>query len=271
MVRKQTTVSKRTLFLSLLLAGIVLFFLPQSLTKGFNFLFVETFKHLLNIGSPVPHIFTMLPDSEDVVSGAEYDRLLIVYKNTRADLKTLNKKYERLARVRNLLPRADIGIVIADIMKTSINALRHELVINKGTDDGIGPGQYVLGANSILGTIVETHKSTSRLRLVTDANHRIPVEIWREGKEESVYGQLVGDGQGSGKIPLMSKEYDIREGDTVYAAKVVEFLETPTVIGEVSAVKFDEKEPLLLDITVKPVQDVSELTDVAVIVVDSWK
>jgi rod shape-determining protein MreC len=272
MARKQTTVSNRTLFTSLLLAGIVLFFLPQSLTKGFNFLFVETFKHFLNIGSSVPHVFTMPDNSEDTVRRVEYEKLYIAYENALANLSASNKKYERLAQIRNAIPRTGAGIVLADIMNTSVNALRHELVINRGSDDGIDVGQYVSCPSiSIIGTIVETHKSTSRVRLVTDANHRMAVEIWREGKKERIYGQLVGTGQNTGKIPLMSKEYDIRTGDTVYAAAVAGLLETPRIIGEVSAVRPDEDNPLLLDISVKPVQDVSGLTDVVVIVVNPEK
>jgi hypothetical protein len=77
-----------------------------------------------------------------------------------------------------------------------------------------------------------------------------------------------GDGTNLAKIPLVSREYKIRAGDTVYAAARPGFLETERVIGQIAQVKPDENEPLLWDITVKPTRDVEMLTDVAVIVTD---
>jgi cell shape-determining protein MreC len=46
------------------------------------------------------------------------------------------------------------------------------------------------------------------------------------------------------------------------------FLETPILIGKVSAVKADEKSPMLWDVTVQPACDVQTLATVTVIVMD---
>jgi len=181
---------------------------------------------------------------------------------------TEHERYEKLAGIKSALPRPGPKLVLAEVMNTSIGGLRRELIINKGDVDGLRPGQYVLGGNGIVGTVSETSQAGARVRLVTDASCKIKVAIWQSDKKRYIYARLDGDGTGSAKIPFISREYKISVGDTVYAAAVPGFLESPMVIGRIARVAPDEKEPLLWDITVEPVQDVGLLARVAVIVSD---
>jgi hypothetical protein len=267
MARKKSKLSKGTLFLSLLIAGIIFLLLPQNITKGLNFLFVELFNPILGIGhNSAPEVFR--PSTDDFVSRSEHDKLWTAYNNLRADFRTEHDRYEKLAKIRSGLPKAGAALVLAEIINTSISGMRHELIISRGENDGLAVGQYVLvpGENSIIGTISETSKAKARIRLVTDIKHNIKVLIWRESRKDYLEAQMVGNGKNSGTIPFISKEYKIQVGDTVYAAARKEFLETPRVIGEISEVKRDENKPLLWDITVRPICDAETLTDVAVIV-----
>ena len=66
-----------------------------------------------------------------------------------------------------------------------------------------------------------------------------------------------------------STEYIIERvdvGDVVFAATKPGYLNIPIVIGEVTAVEPDDEHPLLWEITVQPVEDMTQLSDVAVIV-----
>ncbi len=274
MARKKTKVSKGKLFLSLLTAGIIFLLLPQRLTKGFNFLFIELFNPILSIGRNTGmEVFRPARSTEDFVPRTEHNKLWTAYNNLRADLRVEHKRYEKLARLRSGLPRPGAGVVLAEIINTSIGGMKHELIINRGEADGLKADQFVLipGEHSIIGTISETARTTARVRLVTDINHNMKVLIWRESKKDYLEAQMVGDGKRSGNIPLLSIEYQIKAGDTVYAAAKRGFLETPRVIGEISEVKRDENNPLLWDITVSPIRDAGTLSDVAVIVMNPDK
>lgn len=271
MGRKKSKVSKGKLFLSLLTAGIIFLLLPQSFTKGLNFLFIELFNPILSVGRNTgTEVFRLAPSTEDFVPRSEHNKLWTAYKNLQVDLRVEHERYEKLARIRSGLPRSGASLVLAEIINTSISGMKHELIINRGEADGLKTGQFVLvpGEHSIIGTISETAKTTARVRLVTDINHNMKVLIWRESKKDYHEAQMVGDGKKSGKIPLMSKEYKIKAGDTVYAAVKRGFLETPRVIGEISEVKRDENTPLLWDITVNPIRDTGTLSEVAVIVMN---
>jgi cell shape-determining protein MreC len=119
----------------------------------------------------------------------------------------------------------------------------------------------------------------SRVQLVSDTNHHIMVDIWRDGVNLLISGQMRGDNKMhgkmpqsrsklQGKIPLVETDFDIREGDSVFARITPGLLETSLIIGKVTKIEPDERKPLLWDITVTPVVDIRALTDVAVIVVD---
>ena len=268
MARRQINVSRGTLFVALFICGIILLVLPQNITRNFNFFF----KELANVFSIRTYtsgkVFKRAPLTSEFVPRSEHDKLWKAYKNTHAQMMKLHEQCEKLTQFRIALPKPGPAIVLVEVIDVSITSFGHELFVNKGRLDGLKPGQYVLGknGNNIVGTVYETTDTRAKVRLVTDANHRIEVRIWREGKTEYLSGQMVGDGKTGCKIPLISHEHDVQVADTVYAADRAGFLEVPIIVGEVCKVKPDDTEPLLWEITVKPVEDFSVITDAAVIV-----
>jgi cell shape-determining protein MreC len=267
MVRRQINVSRGTLFAALLLGGIVLLILPQNITRNLNFLFRD-FVNVFRLHSLTSEtVFKRAPITSEFVPRSEYDKLWKEYKNTHAQMMDLREQCEDLARFRIALPKSGSALATVEVIDISITSFGHELFVNKGRLDGLETGQYVMGKNenSIIGTVHETTDNRAKIRLATDASHRIEVLIWREGKTKYIRGQMRGDGKMSCKIPLVEKEYDVKVGDTVYAADRPGFLEVPIIIGEVCEVKPDDTKPLLWDITVKPVEEFSAITDAAII------
>ncbi|HEG43784.1 hypothetical protein LCGC14_1824010 [marine sediment metagenome] len=269
MARKQINVSKGTVFGTLLTVSLIFFVIPHDFTKGLNFLFDTAFSPLLRIGKvSVPRVFRAVPSSEEFVSRAEYNRLLAAYDNVWSDLRKEHKLYEKLAGIRAARPKEGPGIVLAEVINTKISSVKRELVVNQGQANGLEVGQYVLGENAIVGIVSETSRSTSRIRLLTDVNANIPVWIWRPPSKKYIQGWMKGTGTEVGKIPLISTEYDVKDGDTVYAAARVGYLETARVIGKVTGLKSDEKKPLIWDITVEPLMKDEDISSVAVIVMN---
>jgi cell shape-determining protein MreC len=257
MARKKINVSKGTLFLALMVVSAGVFLLPQRVTQRLNFLFIRTFSSVLNIGR------------SGKTDPLKYNKMWTDYYNLQADYKTLHKRYEKLAQIRSGLVKPGPALVLATVINATITEFGHELFINKGESDGLNIGQYVLGQDSIIGTVTQTSKTTARIRLITDARHNIEVRIWRQGKDRYIPGRMTGDGKGLCRIPLVSADYDVKVADIVYAAARVGFLETPRVIGRVSEVKHDQDKPLLWDITVMPVHDMAKTAEVAVIVMET--
>ncbi len=269
MLHKQLNISRGTLFATLLIVAIVFQVIPERHTERLNLLFLKVFKPVLDIGPRGLDILRPAGNAEESVSTSRYNKLLKDYRNAQADVLEMQRRYEVLSRVRSELPKPVPPLVLAKVLTSSIDGFGHKVVINAGTAAGIQTGQYVLdtGQTSVIGSISDVSERTATVRLVTDAKHTIMVGIWREGRDYYIERQMTGDGQDGCKIGLVPrKEYDVRVGDTVYALAQRGLLDTPIVIGEVARVKPDQNEPLLLDISVRPIFEPARLTELAVIV-----
>jgi rod shape-determining protein MreC len=270
MAGRKNHFSNASIFFTFLTIGIVLFLLPDRVTSRLSLSFYDTFESILQIGRDVQMDAVRLhPHQEETVSKAEYVRLWKSYKNLHAQMLSLHKEYERLANIKSGLPTSSSGWVPARTTGTTGN-YSHELIINKGSDSLIRPGQFVLSENkdSLIGVINETSEATAKVRLLTDAKQTLEVRIRREGTNKDIGAIMVGNGKDGCKIPNMDRDQNIREGDTIYAAPVPGQLDVPLVAGEVVEVKPYDMDPLLLDITVQLAEDLSRVDEVAVIVAD---
>jgi rod shape-determining protein MreC len=101
-------------------------------------------------------------------------------------------------------------VLVAELIGVSPDPVRHQLVLNKGEQDGVFVGQPLIDADGLLGQIVETSPLNSRALLITDATHSIPVQVNRNGV------RAIAEGTGSLtalEIHHVSATTDIAEGD----------------------------------------------------------
>lgn len=262
--------SNTSVFFTFLIAGGVLFLLPQDTTSKISLSFYDVFEPILRTDRN-PQINTLNPQSEnnETVSYSEYARLCKDYKNLYAQLMALHEKYERLAKVRSGLPHLSGGLKMAKVT-TYVGNYNHEIIIDLGEDALIRPEQYVFSEqkNALIGVVSETTKTAAKVRLVTDAKQSLEVRIRRDGTDTDIPAMMIGNGTDVCKISMIEQRQDVREGDTVYAAAIPNKLDVPLIVGEVVAVKKDDLRPLLWDITVMPAEDLTRLSNVTVIIAD---
>lgn len=254
------------LFTWLMLAGLICLFSPQRFTNKLHFAFIRLMPlPILNAGL---RTFSSVATNNQYASGYVSRRLYLQLENhaanLRAELDDAHKKLETLSRLRDRFAFETAAFVVADIIARSIDVDRQELIINRGRDDGLDRGQYVLGENSIIGTISDISANTAKVRLVTDTTSMLPVKI--AASNAYIRWKMQGDGKGGANIRMLPQRYDIKIGYLVYADKKPGFLDTPVIIGRVQSYGPDEENPLLWDIAVKPACDIENLSSVAVIV-----
>lgn len=239
--------------------------LPSRWTEPARLSFVRIFHPLLRIGPAAKGASPAAPADQQALQ-AEYNRLWADYQNAQARLDALLEQYQRLAEFRSRIPGLTGGVVLANAMDkpTAVNATFH---IDKGADDGIAAGCFVVSAEqrSLIGVIDQTGRQIARVRLLTDAGVSLEARIrQRSGSELSA--MLVGTGKQRCQISMIDRQQDVREGDAVFAAPKKGLLNAPIVVGRISQVKPDPDWPLLWKITVEPVEDAAQLTQVAVLV-----
>jgi rod shape-determining protein MreC len=262
MARKQFKVSRRMLFTWFMLGGLILLFTPHSLTNKLQFGFARIFRWPLGFGRSISlaaHRQQLL--NTDKLTEQQYQNYIA---NLEEELWQEHQKVEHLSGLRNRRAFEGTKLMIADVITATINASRGELIINRGRDDGVAKGQYVLGLNNVIGTVSETGSRTAKVRLVTDPASKIEIKL----AGSDIKRVMQGAGSDSAEIRLLSKEHKVEIGDKVFACKTPGLLDGSLVIGKITDCKTDKEHPLLWDITVKPSCNMQTLENVAVIVMN---
>ena len=156
------------------------------------------------------------------------------------------------------------GLIMAAVYRSTINGTRSELTINRGQNDGLAKGQFVLGDNSIIGTISEVDPRAAKVKLFTDPAAKIAVRIGNLNIDRL----MMGAGKDLAKIKLLSIKHNIKVGDEVLVRKKPGFLDGSMIIGIVNKCIRDERNPSMWDITVKPVCDIERLNSLTVIIMN---
>ncbi len=245
-----------------MLGGFIILFVPKNVTNKFQFAFSRTFGWPLGIGRSIT-LAADMQSSADVVSRREYNQLQNHLANIIEQRNRTQKEVEKLSALRVNPAWERMKFVLANVI-TDSEGPQNELIINRGAEDGIANNQFVLGDNSIIGTISGVSANRAKVKLFTDPTSKIPVKI----EQSDVMRIMQGTGENSAKIQLLQINQKVQKGNIVLADKQPGFLDIPMIIGKVAECKRDDKAPSLWDITVEPVCDVQKLDYVAVIVMN---
>ena len=260
MARKQIRVSRRMLFTWFMLAGFIFLFAPQNLTNKFQFAFARIFRWPLSIGRNISLSARAQQPLIDVVSRREYDKLQNHLANLTEALIQGRQEFEKLYGLYNRYVWDDVEFMLADVITASIEGTHCELIINRGENDGLSEGQFVLGDNSIIGTISVLSSRTARVKLITDPTSKIAVKI------AELKTVMKGDGDNLAKVEMA--KHKVKIGEDVFALKKPGFLDAPIKVGTVVKCESNDKHPLLWDIMIKPACKIEILNDVAVIIMN---
>jgi rod shape-determining protein MreC len=188
--------------------------------------------------------------------------------NLEEELRQKNAQLQQVAGIRTRLRGLEgAKIVPADIITATTEGKLGELIINRGSDDGLAKDYFVIGDNSVIGTITDIADRTAKVRLFTDALSAIQVNV--AGLELNMIMQ--GQGKNEAKIKMVPVKYKIKVGDAVLVRRKPGFLDGAMIVGAVQQCKRDDKNAALWDITVRPVCDIRSLNNVAVIVMNPAK
>jgi len=256
------------LFTWCMLGGLIFLFAPETWTSKFQFAFTRIFSWPLSVSRVVSLSARTQQQPTDVVGYSQYNQLQNHLANLTAELNQERQKVRTLSGLRDRRPALEgAGLVLADVITSSVGGLQNALIVNRGANDGLAKGQFVLADNSVIGTISTVASRTAEIKLITDPTSKIPVEI----AELNVSRIMQGTGKYSARIQMLSIKHRVRVGDSVYACKKPGFLDTPLIVGKVAKCIRDDENPSVWDITVKPACDIEGLNSVAVLIMNPQK
>ena len=133
-------------------------------------------------------------------------------------LDQLKVENQRLRLLLNSPLRIDEYKKIAEILTAETDVYRQQVVINQGQKDGAYVGQPVIDEKGVVGQIISVGENTSRILLITDVTHAIPVQVLRNDV------RLIANGTGhSDELTLdnVPRSVDIIKGDLLVTSGLV--------------------------------------------------
>ncbi len=122
----------------------------------------------------------------------------------------LKLENEKLRALLGSTVRNEARKLIAEVMAVDSQLHRHLIVINKGSAHGVKVGQAVIDESGVVGQIMSVGSLTSRVILISDASHAVPVRIERN----DIRTVVEGIGQiGKIKVNYIPHSTDIIPGD----------------------------------------------------------
>lgn len=149
----------------------------------------------------------------------------------------------RLKELMNASDVVDDQVLIAEIIGVDPDPYRHEAVVNKGSQDNVYVGQAVLDAEGLMGQVIEVGLLSSRVLLISDISHGIPVHVNRNGVRAIAVG--------SGKLDQLSLIHvpdtaDIVRGDLLVSSGLGGRFPKGYPVGVVTRVEHDPGQPFAL-------------------------
>lgn len=152
----------------------------------------------------------------------------------------LEQENQNLRKLLDAPVRSDMHRMIAELMAVDNNPYSHQIVINKGAIHDVFEGQSVLDDTGIVGQIVEVGTTNSRVLLISDITHAIPVRVSRNNV------RLVASGDGSLlelTLQHVAHSADIQEGDLLVSSGLGKVFPEGYPVGTIKSIVRDESKP----------------------------
>lgn len=193
--------------------------------------------------------YLQLTSRADLIS--ENERLRAEALLAKRKLQKLAALTEQNVRLRELLNSSELldeRVLVAELIGVDPNAFSQRILIDKGERDGVFLGQPVLDATGLMGQVVEVMPFTSRVLLITDVSHSLPVQVNRNGL------RAIASGTGNSdwlELRHVSDTADIRVDDIVVSSGLGQRFPAGYPVGRVTHVNQDSSQPFA-EVRVEP-------------------
>ena len=116
-----------------------------------------------------------------IADNQQYKINELIFHEQALQLDIIKKENERLRALLASPLRYDAKKMVAEILAVDSDPYTHQVVINRGANDGVYEGQAVIDDEGIVGQILHVGTTSSRVLLITDVTHAVPVRISRNG------------------------------------------------------------------------------------------
>ncbi|CAK9883658.1 MAG: Cell shape-determining protein MreC [Candidatus Erwinia impunctatus] len=180
----------------------------------------------------------------------------LLIKNS--ELLLLGQYRQENIRLRELLGsplRQDEHKMITQVISTGTDPYSDQVVIDKGSVNGVYEGQPIISDKGIVGQVVAVGQITSRVMLICDSSHALPIQVLRNDIRVIAAGNGCKDDLQLEHLPA---NIDIRPGDVLVSSGIGGRFPEGYPVGVVSTVRQDTQRAYTV-IQARPTVDLHRL------------
>ena len=156
---------------------------------------------------------------------------------------SLRAENERLRALLGSRARVSSRVLVAELVGVVPAPDTRQVILDKGSTDGVLVDAPVIDAQGLFGRVVEVGRSSSRVLLVTDAAHAVPVQINRNGVRSIAGGTGDATALELENVPVTA---DVVEGDLVETSGLGGGFPAGFPVGIVQSVRIETTAPFAL-------------------------
>jgi rod shape-determining protein MreC len=186
-------------------------------------------------------VFASRGDMREQLVLLEQENLLLRAKTEK--MAALTAENNRLRDLLGSAAKLQDNVLVAELIGVDPDPERLQVIIDKGSESGVFVGQPLLDAEGLMGQVIETSLFTSRVLLISDDLHSVPVQVIRSNL------RLIAQGGGvSGLLELVHvpDTADIRVGDVLVSSGLGNRFPVGYPVGVVNKVEHDPGKPFAL-------------------------
>ena len=140
----------------------------------------------------------------------QQEQQLLTLRSRLLKLDQLEHENQRLRELLGSPVHKESRKMVAELLSVDSDPFSHQVLINKGALDGVYNGQAVINDQGVIGQVLHVGSTTSRVLLITDSSHGIPVRVLRN--------DLRAIASGSGELDKLElrnlpRNTDVQVGD----------------------------------------------------------
>jgi rod shape-determining protein MreC len=134
-----------------------------------------------------------------------------------SQLQAMQQENLQLRSLLELPQRSEFSAVAAEILYAERDVFKRKVLINKGAEAKVQPGQVVMDDLGIVGQVTRVYPWLSEVTLITEKDHAVPVQVLRNGLRTIVFG--AGD-TSQLSLRYMPVSSDIQNGDLLVTSGI---------------------------------------------------
>ncbi len=159
-----------------------------------------------------------------------------------AELEKQNQQFQKMLGINQ---EKQANYINAPVIGRSADAWWQQVILGRGSADGIQKGYVVSGIGGLIGRVVDVTPHTSRVLLISDPTSQVGVSVTRS---RSV-GYIKGNGSSLVIMSFIEKVPDVKVGDNITTSNVSWLFPAAIPVGKVKSLNLDGR--LLPEATVE--------------------